>query len=510
MFGDDPYCRSCGISDLPASTDLNGIYLNQSLIQMYFDCTNIDMRQDTYSRLICEKCYKNLIQSFEFRTKSQETQAQLIERLGKIEFKQEIDEDLGPVDSILNVSGSKISSDKSIPIEIEVKPFDIGIPRWSDEDDDFDDDGEYFTVPASSPFPVKQKRKKKIKKKPSSNIKIEKDDHIDWNGYCCLSISCNEIFQTPKELTKHYEEMKGNESHQWGCDLCEKLFITRQALFRHLRQHHKEIKCEECNEIFIGKNLLEEHIKKLHKTDNNEVCSQCGKVFATRKQLNVHRKCVHENEMNFVCHFCGKNMFTKINLENHLRVHTQERPFKCTIEGCEKRFKQQGQVRRHVMTHTTEQNYSCEVCGIKIKTKYYLVQHRKIHFYDGLFKCDLCDMTFARPNYVNEHKKHRHSSVEIPAVCPECGKTFKNQKNLNVHMNLHRETKHICPLCNKMFARKHLLSEHITATHDQIRKWACKFEGCDKAYYRSSHLRHHEKVVHIKKETPRTDDTINV
>lgn len=484
MFVNDPYCRSCGTTNFTGpSTDLNGTYFNQSLIQIYFDCTNIDMNLDTYSRSICEKCYTHLIQSYEFRVECQETQAKLVKRLGKVEFKQEFDEHLGVIDTSLIETESKID-DKSIAIEIEVKPFDIGLPTWSDEDNDDD-----LNVSTTSSLSVNKKRNKKIK------INFLRNDE---GNYCCESIYCNATFQTSIELSRHYQEMKGNETHQWQCDHCKKTYSTRQSLRGHLQKKnpHNQFRCQECNGIFLGKMSYRSHIRKIHKTDSNEVCLKCGKAFPDRKELNFHKKTIHAGEMTFFCHICGRNMYTKINLEYHIRVHTQERPFKCTIEGCEKAFKQDGQLNRHILTHSSEQNYSCDVCGIKIKSKYYLNQHRKIHFYDKRFKCDECDMTFARPIYIKEHKKQCHMEDDIPPVCPTCGKSFKNQKCLTVHMKTHKETKFGCSLCEKMFISKHKLNEHITSTHEQIKKCVCRFEGCDKAYYRSSHLLYHEKVVH--------------
>lgn len=52
------------------------------------------------------------------------------------------------------------------------------------------------------------------------------------------------------------------------------------------------------------------------------------------------------------CRFCKRAFPREKSLQAHQRIHTGERPYRCTHPGCHKSFVQSGQLRTHQRLHT--------------------------------------------------------------------------------------------------------------------------------------------------------------
>ena len=61
----------------------------------------------------------------------------------------------------------------------------------------------------------------------------------------------------------------------------------------------------------------------------------------------------------------------------HERVHTREKPFKCS--KCEKAFSESGKLKVHDRTHTDEKPFSCSLCDKKFRMTHQLKAHGMLH-----------------------------------------------------------------------------------------------------------------------------------
>ena len=126
---------------------------------------------------------------------------------------------------------------------------------------------------------------------------------------------------------------------------------------------------------FIDNRDLKVHVRHVHENFRPFECEACHQAYKTKQGLSTHQK-AHPNgecinlkktslvteettdgeaepkstieEKPFGCTECKKRFTKKSRMESHLRTHSNESKFSCSLEGCGKSFTQNQSLRQHM------------------------------------------------------------------------------------------------------------------------------------------------------------------
>ena len=152
-----------------------------------------------------------------------------------------------------------------------------------------------------------------ISSSPEVHERKKSDTDVDLD---CLDIE-PVLKENPKDILNcAYEEQIESIHH------AKEKFHTTFASQSGIHERKKPFKCDNCDKSFIQKSHLQRHVASVHEGIKSFQCSACGKYFTTKRSMCDHIATVHELKKPFHCDICNRCFTSKAYIAKHIaKVH---------------------------------------------------------------------------------------------------------------------------------------------------------------------------------------------
>lgn len=230
-----------------------------------------------------------------------------------------------------------------------------------------------------------------------SKLKTHKNTHINQQikfpvqrNYMCDVIECFKKYRHWSDLSNHRKTVHLINPYIYKCTVCEATFYKSWDFSYHKKTVHSisTVKCEVCQLECRTPYTLKLHQKSRHPSNDNTHGKTRATTIANKKTLKTvpiarSKKTFdfdafmrQTNEGQLICNICEKQLANRNSAKSHVEmIHLGMKHHQC--KDCGKEYYLRKDYNDHVRRHTAEQPYECTICTKKFRTSSMLIDHRK-------------------------------------------------------------------------------------------------------------------------------------
>ena len=207
----------------------------------------------------------------------------------------------------------------------------------------------------------------------------------------------------------------------------------------------------------------------------------CDIVYRDSGSLQHQVPSVHEG-VRYKCDKCEDEFMSPKTLKVHeARDHDGQEPqYPCTESGCEKKYWTTTALGAHLITHTPSMHPVCPECGKSFYQEKGLKSHEVVHTNERPYKCHFCEADFKYTGNRLNDERSTHTQ-ERPWVCWLCQFAFTRADQYTRHFSLHqlRDFNLSFPVegCREMFVTPEALDAHLDSHAKEVQEMECVRPG---------------------------------